>query len=164
MRGKGKLIFLCGKMAAGKSTLARALATQEGAVLLSQDDWIDALYPGAVINVATYLEYSGRINKMLAPHVVALLERGVTVVLDFPGNTRNQRAWFRGIIDGAGVDHELHFVDIADDVCRAQLRARSAHLPPGTPWTSDADFDLISSHFKPPAADEAFNVIRHGHG
>lgn len=161
MHGKGKLIFLSGKMASGKSTLARELAARDNAVLFVQDEWIDALYPAAVVNVATYLEYSGRINKLLAPHVVALLDRGVSVVLDFPGNTRNQRAWFREMIDRAGVDHELHFVDTPDDLCRAQLRARSAHLPPGTPWTSDADFDLISSHFKPPQADEAFNVIVH---
>ncbi|HWI20680.1 MAG TPA: ATP-binding protein [Vicinamibacterales bacterium] len=156
-----KLLFLCGKMAAGKSTLARQLAERENAVLFSQDEWIDALYPAAVVNVATYLEYSGRINRTLAPYVVTLLTRGISVVLDFPGNTRNQRAWFRDIIERAGADHELHYVDTPDAVSRAQLKARSAHLPAGTPWTTDADFDLIASHFKAPAEDEGFTVIRH---
>lgn len=159
-----KLLFLCGKMAAGKSTLARQLAEREQAILFSQDEWIDALYPGAVVNVATYLEYSGRINRTLAPHVVTLLERGVSVVLDFPGNTRNQRAWFRDIIERAGAEHELHYVDTPDAISRAQLKARSAHLPAGTPWTTDADFDLIASHFKAPADDEGFNVIVHRRG
>ena len=158
---KGKLLFLCGKMASGKSTLARELAAREDAMLFVQDEWLDALYPGGIVNVATYLEYSGRINKLLAPHVVALLSRGLPVVLDFPGNTRNQRAWFREIIERAGVPHELHFLDTADATCKAQLKARSAHLPPGTPWTSEADFDLISSHFRPPAEDEGFNVVVH---
>ena len=161
MRRKGKLLFLCGKMAAGKSTLARKLAAQEDAVLLVQDALLDTLYPGAIVNVATYLEYSGRVNRMVAPQVGEILARGVSVVLDFPGNTRNQRAWFRGIISRAGVEHELHFVDTPDDVSKAQLRERSAHLPPGTPWTSEADFDLIASHFTPPAADEGFTVIVH---
>jgi predicted kinase len=156
-----RLIFLCGKMAAGKSTLARELATRDNAILFEQDGLLDALYPGAVVNVASYIEYSTRINRTLTPYVVDLLSRGISVVLDFPGNTRNQRAWFREIIDRAGVNHELHYVDTPDDVCRAQLKARSQHLPPGTPWTTDADFDLISSHFKAPAEDERFNVIRH---
>lgn len=157
----GKLLFLCGKMAAGKSTLARDLAAREKAMLFVQDDWVDTLYPNSVVNVATYLEYSGRINKMLAPYFVELLSRGVSIVVDFPGNTRNQRAWFRDIIERAGAAHELHFVDTPDAICRAQLKSRSAHLPPGTPWTSDADFDLISSHFRAPAEDEAFNVVVH---
>ena len=161
MPTKGTLLFLCGKMASGKSTLARALAEREHAMLFVQDDWIDTLFPGAVVNVATYLEYSGRINRLLAPHVVDLLQRGVSVVMDFPGNTRNQRAWFRQIIDRAGAEHELHFVDTPDEISKAQLRERSRHLPPGTPWTSEADFDLIASHFKPPAEDEGFTVIRH---
>lgn len=154
-------MFLCGKMAAGKSTLARQLAERERAILFEQDHWVETLFPNLIVNVATYLEYSGRINRLVAPQVVDLLQRGINVVLDFPGNTRNQRAWFRGIIDRAGADHELHFVDTPDEVSRAQLKARSAHLPPGTPWTTDADFDLIASHFKAPEPDERFNVIRH---
>jgi predicted kinase len=156
-----KLLFLCGKMAAGKSTLARQLADRENAILFSQDEWLEVLFPNLIVNVATYLEYSGRVNRLIAPHVVTLLSRGTSVVMDFPGNTRNQRAWFRDIITKSGADHELHFVDTPDEICRAQLQARSAHLPPGTPWTTDADFDLISSHFKAPADDEQFNVIVH---
>ena len=41
-----KLIFFCGKMAAGKSTLAGELADREEAVLLMQDEFLDALLPG----------------------------------------------------------------------------------------------------------------------
>jgi len=158
---KGKLLFLCGKMAAGKSTLARELAARENAMLFVQDEWSETLYPNAIINVATYIEYSGRINRALAPCIVDLLSRGVSVVLDFPGNTRNQRAWFREIIERAGAVHELHFLDTADAICKAQLKGRSAHLPPGTPWTSEADFELISSHFRAPAEDEGFTVVVH---
>jgi predicted kinase len=40
-----KLIFLCGKMAAGKSTVARDLAQRENAVLLVQDEFLDRLFP-----------------------------------------------------------------------------------------------------------------------
>lgn len=161
MTRKGKLLFLAGKMAAGKSTLARELAAREQAMLFEQDRWVETLFPNMIVNVATYVEYSGRINKTVAPIVVDLLTRGISVVLDFPGNTRNQRAWFRDIIERAGVEHELHFVDTADAICRAQLKARSAHLPPGTKWTTDEDFDLISSHFRAPGDDERFNVVVH---
>jgi len=156
-----KLFFFSGKMAAGKSTLAKRLAERENAILLIQDELLDALFPGLIVNVASYLEYSGRINRMVGPQVAAILSKGVSVVLDFPANTRNQRGWFRGIIDSAGVGHELHFVDTPDAVCKAQLKSRSAHLPAGTKWTTEADFALVSSHFVAPAADEGFNVIVH---
>jgi predicted kinase len=148
-------------MAAGKSTLAKQLAEREDAVLLVQDDLLDILFPGLIVNVASYLEYAGRVNKAVGPHVAALLSKGVSVALDFPANTRNQRAWFRSILDESGAEHELHFVNTSDAVCKAQLKARSAHLPPGTKWTTEADFQLIASHFLAPAPDEGFNVIVH---
>jgi predicted kinase len=161
MTAPGKLFFFAGKMAAGKSTLARELAKRENAMLFEQDHFIETLFPNMIVNVATYIEYSGRINKLVAPIAVGLLKRGVPVVMDFPGNTRNQRAWFRGIIAAAGAEHELHYLDTPEATCRAQLKARSAHLPPGTKWTTDEDFDLISSHFRAPEPDENFNVVMH---
>jgi ABC-type cobalamin/Fe3+-siderophores transport system ATPase subunit len=45
-RSKGKLFFMCGKMAAGKSTLSKSLTAKEGGVLLVQDDLLESLYPG----------------------------------------------------------------------------------------------------------------------
>jgi len=54
---------------------------------------------------------------------------------------------------------ELHFIDASDDLCKRQLRDRSKHLPPGTPWTTDAEFDTITTYFQPPSQDEAFNVV-----
>ena len=161
MSATGKLYFLCGKMAAGKSTLAKLLAARENAVLISQDDLADTLFPGLIVNVATYLEYSGRINKMVAPLAASILSKGISLVLDFPANTRNQRASFRSIIDAGGVDHELHYLDTPDEICKAQLKRRSEHLPPGTKWTTEEDFNLIASHFRAPEHDEGFNVVVH---
>jgi predicted kinase len=161
MGGQAKLIFFCGKMAAGKSTLSKALAEQEQAVLLVQDEWLSHLFPGEILDVPDYIRCSARLNAALTPLIGSLLSKGIPVVLDFPGNTTKQRAWFRQLFDAAGVAHELHFIDAPDDVCKRQLRERSAGLPPGTPWTTEAEFDAITSYFQPPAADEGFNVIRH---
>jgi len=57
-------------------------------------------------------------EKPLTRHICALLSRGVSVVLDFPGNTKDQRAWFRALFERANVEHELHFVDVSDVMCR----------------------------------------------
>jgi predicted kinase len=90
-----------------------------------------------------------------------LLSAGTSVVLGFPGNTKNQRAWFRRLIDEAKVEHELHYVDVPDETCKLQLRFRSQDLPDGSAWTTEAEFDAITAHIQPPSADEGFNVVRH---
>lgn len=161
--GKGKLLFLCGKMAAGKSTLSRKLASDERAVLLVEDDFLERLFPGEIVDLAAYVKYSSRIRDALAPHISSLLSRGISVVLDFPANTRRQRVWFRHLIDDAGAEHELHFIDASDDLCLRQLKHRSADLPPGQKWTTEAEFHAVTAYFQPPAEDEGFNVIRHEH-
>ena len=156
-----KLIFLCGKMAAGKSTLARDLARQENAVLLVQDEFLDSLFPGEITDIAGFVKYSARLRDALAPHIHSLLSRGISVVLDFPGNTKAQRAWFRQLFEGANADHELHFVDASDALCKRQLKDRSKDLTPGSAWTTEAEFEAITVYFQPPSEEEGFNVVHH---
>jgi len=161
MRTPAKLIFFCGKMAAGKSTLARELAERENAVLLVQDELLDTLFPGEITDIPGFVKYSSRLKDALAPHICALLAKGISVVLDFPGNTKAQRAWFRQMFEGANAEHELHFVDASDALCKRQLNGRSKDLPAGTAWTTDAEFEAITEFFEPPSNDERFNVIHH---
>ena len=161
MNTSAKLIFLCGKMAAGKSTLARDLAKRENAILLVQDEFLDALFPGEITDLAGFLKCSSRLRNALLPHVCALLSRGISVVLDFPGNTTAQRVWFRELIKRANVEHELHFVDASDALCKCQLAYRSKSLPAGARWTTEAEFAAITAYFQPPSEDEHFNVVRH---
>ena len=117
MADKETLIFFCGKMGAGKSTLARRLADQPNSLLLSEDHLLAGLYPDAIRSLDNYILYSRRLKLTLQPHIVSLLETGVNVVMDFPGNTRTQRAWFREVIDQAACPHELiysHFCESLD--------------------------------------------------
>ena len=71
MNTSAKLIFLCGKMAAGKSTLARDLAKRENAILLVQDEFLDALFPGEITDLPGFVKCSSRLRSALAPHVCA---------------------------------------------------------------------------------------------
>lgn len=161
MTAQATLYFFCGKMAAGKSTLARELAREKNAVLLVQDALLDHLYPGEIMDIAGYVKFSARLQAALTAPVLSLLIKGVAVVLDFPGNTVNQRRWFRELFEAAKVGHELHFIDVPDEICKAQLKLRSKDLPAGSAWTTDAEFDAITAYFQAPLAEEGFNVIRH---
>ncbi len=156
-----KLHFFCGKMAAGKSTLAKTLAEQHSAILLVEDTLLGQLYPQEVVDIPSYVKYADRLKLALEQPVIALLSQGVTVVLDFPANTSSQRQWFWQLIDLTQVDHVLHFVDKTDAVCKQQLRMRSANKPKGTAFTSDAEYDAITRYFEPPTDAEQFNIVRY---
>jgi predicted kinase len=159
-----KLYFLCGKMAAGKSTYAKQLARAKNAVLLVQDEFLGALYPGEIQTIPDFVRCAARLREALSFHIRDILSHGVPVVLDFPGNTRIQRQWFRALIEAADVEHELHFIDATDEQCKRQLRQRSQALPAGSAWTTDTEFDAITAYFEAPTDDENFNVVRHDSG
>ena len=65
MSSAAKLMFLCGKMAAGKSTLARDLAEREDAILLVQDDFLEHLWPGEITDIPEFIDRSRRLRKAL---------------------------------------------------------------------------------------------------
>ncbi|MFC5438383.1 AAA family ATPase [Rhodanobacter umsongensis] len=154
------LHFMCGKMGAGKSTFAMAMASSNAAVLLSEDDLLRDLYPGGVTDLGSYVTLSGRIKRALADHICALLRQGISVVLDFPANTAAQRAWFRKLIESSGVSHQLHYLDVPNDTCRHQLRERRARNG-SDPLQDDATFDALLAHFAAPTPEERFTVVRH---
>ncbi|MFK2903318.1 ATP-binding protein [Dyella ginsengisoli] len=151
---------MCGKMGAGKSTFAKSLAMSCEAALLSEDDLLRDLYPGEVIDLASYATLSGRIKNALAGHICVLLRRGVSVVLDFPGNTVAQRSWFRQLIDRAGSHHQLHYLSVPNEICKQQLRERRA-TNAHDPLQDDATFDALLAYFAPPTPEEQFVVILH---
>jgi predicted kinase len=91
MGRKAKLFFFCGKMAAGKSTMSRELAERENAVLLVQDEFLERLFPGEIVDIAGYVKCSSRLNNALEPHICSLLSKGISVVLDFPGKSGKDR-------------------------------------------------------------------------
>ncbi len=154
------LHLLCGKIAAGKSTLARRLAEPPGCLLISEDHWLSRLYPDEIAALPDYVRCSRRLREAMGGHVETLLRNGLSVVLDFPANTPGQRQWMRKIIDGAGVAHRLHYLDAPDAVCKARLRQRNdAGGHDFAP--SEADFELFTRHFVPPAPEEGFDVVVH---
>lgn len=157
---KATLYMLCGKIAAGKSTLAASLASTPQTVLISEDQWLARLFAGEIQSVGDYVRCAARLRDAMGPHLVQVLRAGVSVVLDFPANTLGNRSWMRGLIDEAGAAHELHFLDVADDMCRARLRARNA-AGEHEFAASDAEFNLITRHFVPPGPEEGFNVVIH---
>lgn len=159
MADKGTLIFFCGKMGAGKSTLARRLADQPNSLLLSEDQLLAGLYPDVIDSLDDYILYSRRLKSVLKSQVVGLLRMGVNVVMDFPGNTRTQRQWFREVVDEAGCPHELIYLDRPDSVCIEQLLKRREQEPERAKFDNEETFHAVTAHFQPPEENEGFKVV-----
>lgn len=156
----GVLHLVCGKIAAGKSTLCARLAAETGGLLIAEDHWTSHLWGAEMREVADYVRCSARLRAAIGPHIVELLKRDLVIILDFAANTVERRAWMRGLAEAASAQARLHLLDVPDEVCRARMHARSAAGEhPFAP--TDAHFDLITSYFAAPTEDEGLEVVVH---
>ena len=152
---KGKLIFFCGKMGAGKSTLAKLQAKEESAILLSEDDLLSKIYAGKIKSVKDYKHYSEALKPVVFDISQQILGKGVNVVLDFPANTESQRQWLRSISDSLETEHICYFLDRSDEVCIKQLLQR------GNPNTDTVEmFHAITMFFTHPSDNEGINTLK----
>ena len=158
MNTKGTLIFFCGKMGAGKSTYAKKLANELSAVLLSEDDWLSAIYPEEITNFDDYIKYSSRLKPLLKEHVRRILNSGVSVVMDFPGNTKNQRAWFKEIFSEGHIPHKLIYLKADNQLCLKQLEQRRKSSPERSRFDTEEVFHQVTIYFQAPTGDEGFNI------
>jgi predicted kinase len=161
MKNQATLYFFCGKMAAGKSTLAKQLANDHHAILLVEDDLLSQLYPEKITDIPSYIKYSWCLKNAIYEHICTILLNGISVVLDFPANTQNQRQWFRQLIERTNANHELHFIDATNNLCKQQLKKRSQDKPDGAAFTSDVEFEAITKYFQAPKDTERFNIIKY---
>ena len=158
--GPTTLYLLCGKIAAGKSTLARQLASRQGALLIDMDRWMSVLFPVENRTIEDFARLSARLRDAMGPHVVEILRQDLSVVLDFPANTVKWRSWMRSMINEAKVAHELHFLNIPDAICKQRLRERNLRGEHQY-QVDEATYDLFTSYFVAPTLDEGFNILVH---
>jgi predicted kinase len=155
------LHFIGGKPGAGKSTLARELGRTLPAIVICEDEWIQTL-GFQISSFEEYREAARRCSDVIETLVRALLQLGVSVVLDVPANTTKARAWARSLFEPVGAEHVLHWIDGSDAECLANIHHRNEEKPTGAYWgpVSDEVFHRVLPHIVPPSSEEGFNVVR----
>ena len=154
------LHMICGKIAAGKSTLAARLGAAKDTIMISEDKWLAALFADQMHTGADYVRCAAQLRDAMGPHVADLMSCGISVVLDYPANTPETRAWMRSILDGTKAKHQMHVLDVPDDVCLARLKKRNATGAHEFAVT-EAQYRQFTKHYVPPTAEEGFKLVIH---
>lgn len=161
MKQKGTLTFFCGKMGAGKTTKSKTISIEKNAVLLSEDDWLEAHYPDQINSFDDFIHFSAIVKPFVKLHVQQILNTGTNVVMDFPANTTKQREWFRQLCDETACDHELIFIDLSDEQCLAHIAIRNEEHPERAHFDNEDMYNLVTKYFEAPSESENFNVTKY---
>lgn len=160
MNQKGTLTFFCGKMGAGKTTKSKIVSLEKNAILLSEDDWLEAHYPNQINSFDDFIKFSTLIKPFVKSHVQQILNTGTNVVMDFPANTKKQREWFKQLCDEIKCNHELVFLDLSDEQCLVQIAKRREEQPHRAQFDNEDTFKHVTQYFEAPLTSEDLNIVK----
>jgi predicted kinase len=139
---------MCGPPCSGKTTYATALAEELGAVRLSPDEWITTLG----LDLRTPLRDNVDALQWTVARQIAT--SGGTAIVESGHRLRSERDEKRLWARAAGVQIELHHLDVPVDVLVARARARAAHGGWATYPLSDDELLRCLGFFEPPTQEE----------
>ncbi len=144
-----RIVLFCGLPGSGKTTQARALATELGAIRLCPDEWMTRL------EVDLFDQpFRDRLESLQWQLAQELVQLGQTVIIEWGVWARYERDAVRERAREIGVPVELRYLDAPLDVLWDRLRARNENGPVGTAVVSRANLVEWSSRFEAPAAEE----------
>ena len=143
------LFLICGLPGSGKTTVAREIEFEHGALRLAPDEWLARIgsdgYDEAMRAAVEAVQWE------VAQRVLAL---GVSVILESGFWSRRERLEFRTQAAELGADSKLVFLDVSRDELAARLARRNASLPHGSFHVDVTDLDVWMDMFERPTPDE----------
>lgn len=149
---------LVGLPAAGKTTLARLLASECDAVRFTLDEWMLRLY-GLSFDDEDYVRRLPICLDLIHEIAGDVLRAGVDVVLDWNHWSREKREASAVWAHQRNADFLVHYVSADVTTAQAQLADRRGRREPGSHDFSAGDLAAALAHLVPPSEDEG-NAIR----
>lgn len=152
------IYLIVGCTGAGKTTYARQLADQLGAVRFSIDEWMTQLFwadSPQPIEFKWTMERVERCEAQIFAMVRQLAMRGIPAVLDLGFTTRAHRDKFRALAGDAGLSAVVHFLDIPADERWYRVNRRNKER--GETYAMEVDrqmFDFMEGMWEPPLEAE----------
>ena len=148
----------CGKICCGKTTYARKLEEELGAVVLSIDEVMLSLFPDGAGEM--HDAYALRAEQYLLAISLKILRSGTDVILDWGLWTRTQRDRLREFYRANHFPSEIHYLRIDENEWRRRIRQRNSDRA-GSPsyYVDEGLLEKVGSLFEEPAEDEIDLIV-----
>jgi predicted kinase len=153
-----QVILVVGSTGAGKTTYARKLADELGALRFSIDEWMVPLFGPDRPEPIRYdwmIERVGRCEDMILTMVAQAGTRGLSCVLDLGFTKKDHRARIAAACEDMGLPTAIHFVDVPAPIRWERVQSRNREQ--GETYAMQVDrsmFQFMETIWEPPLPDE----------
>ncbi|MEU4192581.1 ATP-binding protein [Kribbella sp. NPDC026611] len=144
------LTLTVGLPGSGKTSYARRLEEERGAVRLTPDVWMEALFNTNEVDGRRWVLES----ELLWGVAARVLTLGVDAILDYGCWSEEERELFRTRARDLGAQTEIVFLDPPFEVLWDRISRRNDNLPPGTfRITRDELMEYSARFYRPTEAE-----------
>lgn len=143
-------IAFCGLPGAGKTTTAKQVAQETGAIRLNVDEWMAALGVDFFDDA-----FRHKLEAQLYEHGKNLLKMGQSIIFEDGFWTKEERDRYREVAKQLGAHIEFHYFDIPFDELWRRLEKRNAEGGFGvSPITKELLQECWNIRFQKPTKEE----------
>jgi predicted kinase len=147
--------LLHGFIGSGKTTFARQLERELGAVRFSHDEWMVRLH-GWNPPEEHYSEYFAQVESLIWDEAAREIRAGADVILDFGFWSRESRDEARNRVRSIGAVAKFYEIFCPEQIMRARALERSKSPSTDSLWIDRAAFDKLIAALEPMQDDEEF--------
>ena len=159
MKAKPTVHVICGFIGAGKTTFAKKLEHQTGAVRITKDEWLIRLI-GNDPTIDRFAEYDQKICGLSRDVAFQLVQKGVDVIIDEGFWAREERAEIRDRIARLGAKPILYYLDTPIETIRQRVLGRNDIPGKDSFIISRELLESYLQYWQPPGEDEEYVLVR----
>ena len=129
------VIMMCGVCGSGKTTYSKT-KERDGYIRLSIDEEMWKIYGRKGIDYPNHLynELSEKVELSLREKLIKLIQEGKNVVIDFSFWSKDNRSFYKQIIEKSGGTVELVYMKASFEILKNRLKKRNLHIEANSPF------------------------------
>jgi predicted kinase len=147
--------IICGFIGAGKTTFAKKLARETGALRITKDEWMVRIFGNTPVkeNFAT-LDHN--VTQLARDVAFQLVERGIDIILDEGYWAKSHRDELKDRIEKAGAQWMMYYVNTPLEEMKQRVLKRTRNPDKESFEISEEMFDGYVKYWQPPTEEEGF--------
>ena len=149
---------IVGFIGSGKTTCAKNLEKETGALRFTKDEWVIAIF-GHDSTIDGFATYDKRISKLAVDVALYCLKAGNDVIIDEGFWVRSQRDEIRKKLEKAGGKVQFYYVKNTHETMKQRLSKRNQKPTADAFVISEEMYDGYKKYFEEPSPDEKCIIV-----